>query len=177
MTGAAESGVGVARPAPARRSIARLAAVQALYEMDMAGAAADTVLRRFLEADWEAASAPDEMVATTAAHMDRDHFQRIVRGVAEDIGEIDGMIEAALSEAWTVARLEVVLKAVLRAGTFELKAGNGVPPRVVISEYMDVAHAFFSGGEPGLVNAVLDRLGRVLKPEEMEAPNGDPAGR
>ena len=149
------------------RGSARLAAVQALYEMDVAGTLVDTVLRRFLEEGWAEAGA-SEAAAPTAAELDRDLFTGVVRGVEAGRSDLDDMIESALNKERTLARLEVVLRAVLRAGAFELSAGQGVPPRVVISEYVDVAHAFFTGSEPGLVNGVLDRLARVLHPDDMK---------
>ena len=76
------------------------------------------------------------------------------------------MITPALSAEWPLERLEAVLRAILRAGAYELFARADVPLKVVITEYVDIAHAFFEGKEPGLVNAVLDRIGRVLRTDE-----------
>ena len=77
------------------------------------------------------------------------------------------MIARALTQEWPIERLEAILRAILRAGAYELLARIDVPARVVISEYLEVAHAFFSGKEPSLVNGVLDRLGRLLRETEL----------
>ena len=151
-----------------RRSAARLAAVQILYEMEMAGAPADTALREFLADRWTRDGAD-----TGRIEPDGEWLTALVRGVAERRGDVDGMIGESLSADWTLQRLEEVLKAVLRAGAYELLACGDVPPRVVITEYVDVAHAFFAGNEPALVNAVLDRLAHVLRPGQLEEGNDD----
>jgi N utilization substance protein B len=156
-----------------RRSAARLAAVQALYEIDITGATFDGVLREFLDRRWIDTSG--EATAGFGADLDEGLFKKIVGGVADDLAALDGMVAGALSAEWTVARLEVLVRAVLRAGAFELSTSRDVPSRVVINEYVDVAHAFFAGGEPGLVNGVLDRLARVLRADEMESANGEAA--
>ena len=153
-----------------RRSAARLAAVQALYEMDMAGAAADPILGAFLQDRWKVNG--EDGAAADLAEPDGALLADLVRGVAARRDDLDGMIGAALSAQWTLERLEVVLRAILRAGTYELLARADIPPRVVINEYLEVAHAFFAGAETGLVNGVLDRLARTLRPREMEETKG-----
>lgn len=153
-----------------RRSAARLAAVQALYEMDMAGAAADPILGAFLQDRWKVDGEDD--AAAELAEPDGALLADLVRGVAARREDLDGMIGPALSAEWTLERLEVVLRAILRAGTYELLARADIPPRVVINEYLEVAHAFFAGAETGLVNGVLDRLARTLRPQEMEETKG-----
>jgi N utilization substance protein B len=153
-----------------RRSAARLAAVQALYEMDMAGAAADPILGAFLQDRWKVNG--ENGAAADLAEPDGELLADLVRGVAGRREELDGMIGPALSEKWTLERLEVVLRAILRAGTYELLVRGDIPPRVVINEYLEVAHAFFAGAETGLVNGVLDRLARTLRPREMEETKG-----
>src|SRR5438876_8533171 len=95
-------------------------------------------------------------------------FIDIVRGTCTRQGELDTMLTSALSEEWPVHRLETILRAILRAGAYELLGRPDVPPRVVISEYLDVAHAFFAGKEPGMVNGVLDRLARVLRQGDLD---------
>ena len=161
------------RPSGRHRSAARLTAVQALYEMDMAGAAADPVLREFLLSRWTDTENGGEDIGGLEtgglAEPDGELLFALVHGVGDRHAELDGLIAPALSANWTMERLEAVLKAVLRAGAFELLALTNVPPRVVISEYVDVAHAFFSGGEPGFVNSVLDHLARKLRAREMAA--------
>ncbi len=158
--------------APRRRSVARLAAVQALYELEMAGAQTDTVLRRFLEDRWTGKE-PGESWNPGALDLDRELLTQVVHGVSARLGDLDRLIDDALSKKWTMERLETVLKAILRAGAFELSALKEVPPRVVITEYVDVAHAFFAANEPALVNGVLDRLAHVLRADEMKASEGE----
>lgn len=153
------------------RSSARLAAVQALYEMDMTGVAADPVLQEFLRDRWKpgAGKAQDngEDLPDLAAP-DGALLAELIRGVSEKRDDLDGMIGPALSGEWTVERLEVILRAILRAGAFELLSMAEVPARVIINEYVNVAKAFFDDNKPGLVNGVLDKLARVLRTAEME---------
>ncbi len=144
-----------------RRSAARLAAVQALYEMEVAGAPADPVLREFLEHRWQGQEAPH------GAEPDAAFLGDLVRGVGARSAELDALITPALSADWPLERLEVLLRAILRAGAYELLAREDVPPRVVIAEYLNVAHAFFTGREPALVNGVLDSLARTLRPDAL----------
>lgn len=151
-----------------RRSVARLAAVQALYEMDMVGASADPVLSGFLRNRWN--FAVDDASPPLAEPDDR-LLEDLVRGVSERRQELDASIAPVLAKEWTIERLEVVLRAILRAGTYELLVRTDIPPRVVISEYVSVAHAFFAGKEAGLVNGVLDRLARSLREGEMKEDN------
>lgn len=147
----------------ARRSAARLAAVQALYQIDHSGASPDIVVEEFLRFrlgdsfDTENDVAPQKSV-----------FTEIVRGTSGRISAIDETISTALSNKWTFDRLEFILRAVLRAGIYELEAAR-TPARVVISEYVDVAHAFYDGQEPGMVNGILDRVARRVRGEEFGA--------
>ncbi len=158
-----------------RRSAARLAAAQALYLIEVGEAAPDAVLRDFLEGRLGGrgvVSHADELgdeveVEQPLVAPDPQLFTGTVRGVCERRDELDAMIDAALSSGWSVGRLEAVLRAVLRAGAYELMARRDVPPRVAISEYVDVARAFYAGDEPGLVNAVLDRIARVVRAEDF----------
>jgi N utilization substance protein B len=155
--------------APTRRSAARLAAVQALYQMEMGGLGADAVVSAFLR-DRLGHEAGDQAYADA----DPELFARIVRGTAADREELDDMIAAVLSDDLDVDRLETLLRIVLRAGILELSRHFDIPARVTISEYVDIADAFYDRRETGLVNAVLDRIGRVLRVEELE---GTPGGR
>ncbi len=146
------------------RSAARLAAVQSLYQIDLTGISAERALNEFL---LHRASADEEGPALPK--FDRARFTDIVRGAEARCEEIDTMISSALAEGWAMDRLDAVLRAILRAGAWELTAGIGTPPKVVINEYVNVAHAFFEDKEPGFVNGVLDRLARVVRPVEMES--------
>ncbi len=147
-------------PGATRRSAARLAAVQALYSMEITGVTAEQAL------DEMQARLDGEPKGAMAAP-DGDLVAFLVRGATIEGGALDGLIGQALARDWTVDRLEAVLRAILRAGSFELKARTQTPARVAISEYVDVAHAFYSGPEPGLVNAVMDKVARALRPEEF----------
>ncbi len=156
-----------------RRSAARLAAVQALYEMDLADAGPDAVLEEFLQKRWRQDSNeggqdgdPDDCGDTMIAP-DNKWLGELVHGVTSQREELDGLIGPALSGEWTVKRLEALLRVILRAGVFELKSKPNVPANVVISEYLDVAHAFFEDKETGLVNGVLDHLARKLRAGEF----------
>jgi N utilization substance protein B len=149
------------------RSAARLAAVQALYQMAITGAGADAVVQEFLRhrlgAQWS---------KSAIGVADRTLFAELVRGVAGVSDELDDMIAAVLTDQHDVDRLETVLKVVLRAGAFELANRLDVPVPVTIYEYVQVAEAFYDKKGTSLANAVLDRLARALRPEELEAHPG-----
>jgi transcription antitermination protein NusB len=146
-----------------RRSVARLAAVQALYQLELnPEIAAKAVVREFVRHRFG-----EEIDGDRLAEADAQFFTDIVEGATADRAQLDAEISAALVEDWPLARLDAVLRAILRAGAWELKQRRDVPPRVSISEYTGVAYAFFAGKEPGLANGVLDRLGRVFRAEDM----------
>ena len=153
--------------AGSKRSAARLAAVQALYQMKMTGASADSVIVQFCEQD-----AARKWSEINPGEFDRGLFGQLVKGVTAKREELDRIIGAVLSEDWTVERLEIILRAILEAGTYEITERPDVPPRVAITEYVDVAHAFYSGAEPGMVNGVLDKLARKFRDQEMTAGRG-----
>lgn len=146
-----------------RRSVARLAAVQALYQLELnRGVDPESVVREFARHRFG-----QEIDGDQYGEADPALFSDIVRGVAADQEQLDAMISSVLTEEWPLARLDTVLRAILRAGIYELARRRDIPPRVSISEYTAVAHAFFVGKEPGLANGVLDRLGRTLRAAEM----------
>ena len=157
----------------AERSAARLAAVQALYQMDVSGKGVIDALAEF-EAFWIGR----EVDGVEAKPSDRAFFRSILSGVVENQRPIDVKIDGALAKGWPLKRVEAVLRAILRAGAFELIYRKDVPARVVISEYVDVAHGFYGEDEPGLVNAVLDTVAREVRPGELEkaAGSGRPRG-
>jgi N utilization substance protein B len=155
-----------------RRSAARLAATQALYQIALTGAAVDSVVTEFL-----AYRTGREGEASSLAEADQEFFADIVRGAASRRDELDRMIAPALAEGWTLERLETILRAILWAGAYELVARPDVPLQVVINEYVDMTHAFFAGREPAFVNGVLDRLARELRPGEVEAAAGGETAR
>ena len=150
-----------------RRGAARLAAVQALYQMDLAATPLNDALAQF-ETHWIGREVEgDEYLPADAAH-----FRDIVRGVVDDQRRLDPMIDEALSKGWPLKRIEALLRAVLRAGVYELDHKRDVPARVVVTEYVDVAHAFVDREETGMVNAVLDQLARQLRGAEFDAAAG-----
>ena len=154
----------MSEPGPDRLSAARLAAVQALYQMDIAGDGIEDVVAEFLThrlADWTEDG--------QSIDADTDLFATLTRGAGARRDDIDALIVGARAEGWTIERLELLLRAVLRVGTFELMARPETPAKVVIDEYIDVAHAFFGKGPPGFVNGVLDRLAHDLRPGEFDA--------
>ncbi|GEO17050.1 transcription antitermination factor NusB [Microvirga aerophila] len=148
---------------PAERSAARLAAVQALYQMDISGKSVIDALAEF-EAFWIGR----EVEGIEFKPSDTNFFRSILSGVVENQREIDVKIDRALAAGWPLARIEAVLRAILRAGTFELMYRKDVPARVVITEYVDVTQSFYDEDEPGLVNAVLDNLTREVRAGELE---------
>lgn len=156
-----------------RRSAARLAAVQALYMIHVGEQNPDDVIRDFLEGRMggEAVEVdPDTEEERVTSLIDFDHelFVSLVRGVLARSGDVDGVLSQSLTSGWQWDRLENTVREILRCGCFEIQERTDVPPRVAINEYVDVAHAFYAGPETRLVNAVLDRLARVVRPDEME---------
>jgi N utilization substance protein B len=150
------------------RSAARLAAVQALYQMELSGVGAEDAVREFIEHRF--GSEPE---TGAAGEIDAEFFGAIARGVPLHQDEIDAGITKVLSADWRLPRIDSILRAILRAGAFELIARKDVPAKVVIDEYVDVSHAFFSGDEPSFVNAALDKLARRKRAAEFgEAPPG-----
>jgi transcription antitermination protein NusB len=159
MSAGAKSG---GRGAALSRSQARLAAVQALYQMDLA----ETDLAAVIE-EFKAHRLGGEAEIYTAAQADPEHFATLLKGVVRRQREIDPMVDRQLAEGWRLTRIDSIVRATLRAAAFELMELKDVPPRVIISEYIEVAHAFFEGDEPRLVNGVLDSLARKLRPGEL----------
>ncbi len=156
------------------RTASRVAAVQALFQSEQGGMTAETVIDEFVRhrlgempgAEHEGGGGFEEG-RVPDAHVPL--FQRIVRTAVEQQDRLDAMIAAALPVEWPMSRIDPVLRAVLRAGGAELSMQDGPPSRVVINEYMDVAHGFFDGEEPRMVNGLLDRLARELRPSEFQA--------
>jgi len=147
------------RPAN-KRGAARLAAVQALYQMDVAGTG-------LLEttAEYEAFRLGKEIDGDTYREADAQWFRAILAGVVENQKLIDPIIRQSLTSDWPLSRLDSTLRAVLRAGVYELMKRTDVPVAVVVSEYVDIAKAFYGEEEPRLVNAVLDRVVRRVRGE------------
>lgn len=140
------------------RSAARLAAVQALYQMEMEGTPLPMLLREFHE---HRLGATIEDV--TYAPAEQPFFDDVVKGVDARREEIDALIAAKLASGWTLERLDKPMRQILRAGTYELLARIDVPTGSVISEYVDVAHAFYDKREAGFVNGLLDAVAKAAR--------------
>jgi len=149
------------------KGAARLAAVQALYQMELTGADASAVRDEFLRHRLDGESEGERLVPA-----DKTLFAELLRVAVSRQIDIDNLIHAALAEGWTLARLDSTLRALLRAAAAELIACPETPARVVINEYIDVAHAFFEGEETAFVNGVLDSLARQLRPGELSPRGG-----
>ena len=147
---------------PGERSAARLAAVQALYQMDVAAKGVADVMAEF-EAFWMGR----EVEGVSFPPAEHAFFRTVLSGAVAEQRTVDRLVDDALSAGWPLTRIEAVLRAILRAGAYELAFLKDVPPRVVISEYVDVAHSFYADDEPGLVNGVLDTVARGVRPSEM----------
>jgi len=145
-----------------QRSAARLAVVQALYQMEVAGKGLNEIFAEF-EAHWIGREIEGEQYKPA----DRAFFREVLQGVLDDQGEIDRHIDKALAGGWPLQRIETVMRAVLRAGAHELRSRKDVPARVAIKEYVDVAGAFFGPTESGMINAVLDRIAREARAGEL----------
>lgn len=140
------------------RSAARLAAVQALYQIDMEGTPLASLLHEFHQ---HRLGATIEDV--TYAQAEESFFDDVVTGASQRRGEIDGLIAARLSKGWSLERLDKPMRQILRAGTYELLARNDVATATVISEYVDVAHAFYDKREAGFVNGLLDAVAKDVR--------------
>lgn len=147
-----------ARPAkPAnKRGAARLAAVQALYQMDLSGGG---VLET--AAEYETYRLGKEIDGDQYREADASWFRNILAGVVSQQATLDPILKNALTEDWPLSRIDSTLRAILRAGAYELTTVKDLPPAVVISEYVDIARAFYEDSEePRIVNAVLDRIAK-----------------
>lgn len=148
------------------RRASRIAAVQALYQMELTGDDADLVRKQFCE--YRFADTGKDV-----AEADADFFSDLVSGVPQHQVAIDRTIAENLSQGWRLQRIDSILRAILRAAVYELMARRDVPAKAVIHEYLEVAHAFFGGEEPGFVNALLDRVAHVERPTEFGRPPRD----
>jgi N utilization substance protein B len=137
------------------RSVARLAAVQALYQMETGGAGAEAVIREFSDHRFDR-----DMEGAPLAKADEGFFADVVRGVVEDQGAVDAAVRKRLATGWRLERIDATARSILRAGAFELMRRRDVPSEVAIDEYVEIAKSFFEGPEPGFINAALDAIAR-----------------
>ena len=150
-----------------RRGAARLAAVQALYQMEIAGAGVNDIFAEF-ESHWLGSEVEgDKYLPAESAF-----FKDIVSGVVRDQTKLDPLLDDSLNKGWPLKRIDAILRAILRAGAYELEHRKDVPARVVVKEYVDVANAFVDGEETGLVNAVLDQIARHFRASEFARAGG-----
>jgi N utilization substance protein B len=151
------------------RTAARIAAVQALYQMDMAGTDVNDVISEFIEQRFEGDNRNE-----TLATADRVFFADILRAVLRRQREIDPMIDEQLAAGWRLVRVDSILRAILRGGVAEILDRSDVPARVVINEYVNVAHTFFDDDEPRVVNGVLDKIARRIRGHEFASKRVTP---
>jgi N utilization substance protein B len=144
------------------RSAARLAAVQALYQMDMTGIDLNQVIREF-----ESYRLGKDIEGSELCEAEVEFFRDLIEGVVREQRRVDPLIDQHLAEGWRLNRVDSILRAILRAGAYEVLMRPDVPSRVVITEYLDLAHAFFEGEEPKVVNGILDKLAREERPAEF----------
>ena len=142
------------------RTVARLAAVQALYQMELAGEGVETVISEFSNYRFDA-----DIEGEALAEADEDWFAEIVRGVIAGQRDIDATIKARLASNWRLERLDATLRALLRSGAWELAHKPEVPKEIVIDEYVELAKAFFDAAEAKFVNAALDGVARDVRPK------------
>ncbi len=153
------------------RSAARLAAVQGLYQMDIAATDLNIVIRDLTNDPIGETRADESLPGEIQPEMpepDATFLAELLRGVVRRQRDIDPMVDNQLASGWRLARVDSILRAILRAGVFELIERKEVPGRVVINEYVEIAHAFLSQDDPKVVNGVLDKLARRLRPAEFE---------
>jgi transcription antitermination protein NusB len=141
------------------RSVARLAAVQALYQMETAGAGAEAVIREFSDHRFGR-----DLEGVRLAHADETFFGALVRGVVADQDAVDAAVRRRLAAGWRLDRIDATARSILRAGAYELIRRRDVPAEVAIDEYVEIAKSFFEGPEPGFINAALDAIARDERP-------------
>jgi N utilization substance protein B len=148
----------VTGPARQARSVARLAAVQALYQMEVSHVGAEAVIREF--GDHRFDRDVEEMALAGA---DEAFFADLVRGVVAHQREVDAAVARRLAQNWRLERIDATVRAILRAGAYELAHRADVPTEVVIDEYVELAKSFFDGAEPGFVNGALDGVAQDVR--------------
>ncbi|HLS69776.1 MAG TPA: transcription antitermination factor NusB [Kiloniellales bacterium] len=147
-----------------RRRAARLAAVQALYQAEISSSAPDKVALEFLQHRLS-----EDLDGLTLGDIDQQLFLDVFRGTHGARRELDDMLMAVIAEDWRVERLDSMLRHILRAAAWELGYHPQAPAKVVVAEYVGLAHDFFAAREAGMANGMLNRLARDLRPEEFSA--------
>lgn len=144
------------------RTVARLAAIQALYQMEVSGAGVEAVIREFDEHRFDRAL-EGEGEGDQLAQADEAFFADILRGVVANQRDIDAAIVRKLAQNWRLERLDSTVRAILRCGVYELTHRSDVPTEVAIDEYVELAKSFFEGPEPGFVNGALDAVAKDVR--------------
>ena len=156
-----------AKAAPKQaRSVARLAAVQALYQMEVSSAGAEAVIREFSEHRFDRDLPADGEHSVNLAQADEAFFADLVRGVVQNQRQVDAAVARRLASGWRLERLDATARAILRAGAYELTHRPDVPTEVVIDEYVELAKSFFEGPEPGFVNGALDAVAQDVRAQD-----------
>jgi transcription antitermination protein NusB len=154
-------------PKPRARTASRVASVQALFQSEQSSDNAETVIDQFVRHRLGELPGTDGFEDGRIPDAEVPLFARIVRAAVRQQDTIDAMLAKSLPADWPLGRIDPVLRALLRAGGAELAMSDGPPARVVINEYLDIARGFFTGPEPGIANAVLDRMARMLREREF----------
>ncbi|PWS36364.1 transcription antitermination factor NusB [Falsiroseomonas bella] len=149
------------------RTGARVAAVQALFQSEQAGESPETVIEQFVRHRLGPNEAEESFGEGRVPEADVRLFAKLVRAAASNIEPIDGALAEVLAKDWPLEKLDPVLRALLRAAGAELMQKNDPPMRVVINEYLDIAHGFFAGDEPKFANGVLEALARKFRADEF----------
>ena len=144
------------------RTASRLAAVQALFQMEASGAGVESVILEF-----STHRIGSDIDGAQLSEADDEFFADVAKGTVEAQPKIDPYIEKNLSENWKLSRLDATARAILRAAIYELTKRPDIPFRVVIDEYLDIANAFFEGDEPAFINGLLDVAARDARPDEF----------
>jgi len=153
---------GKTRYEPESRSAARLGAVQALYQMEAASTPVDAVIEEFVHHRFGT-----EVEGVNLPLGDEAFFADLLRGIVDHQEQIDPAVKDILAEGWKLTRLDATVRAILRAGAYEIIYRTDVPPKVTIAEYVRMAESFFEGDEVGFVNGVLDKLAHVHRAAEL----------
>jgi transcription antitermination protein NusB len=159
MTDDGASGEEAGAPIAPSRTRARLAAVQALYQMELTQRDLSQVLDEFVRYRFGKAD--------IYAGADSGFFRELASGVAHAQASVDIKISEQLAEGWRLSRLDSIMRAILRSAVYELLEQRDVPARATINEYVEIAHDFFGGEEPGVVNGVLNRVARKNRRDEF----------
>ncbi len=150
---------------PPARSLSRLAAVLALYQMDIAGTDLNIIIDDFINARGPSAFEGEKTdgMQIDLSGMDVDMFKNIIHGMIADQKNIDQAIHQKLNADWPMARIDTTLRAIFRAGGYEMLNRADIPPKVIINEYVELSKAFFDGRETNMINAVLDGIAKDIR--------------